>query len=79
MKDPLHVVGLVTTILFLYAGMALLGGPEGLIVTVFLASPFLVIWMVVRVLKAKPASEKTFDEYFYQDHPYRRNPEQPEA
>ena len=79
MKDPLQVVGLVTVVLFLYAGMALLGGPEGLMLSIFLASPFLVIWMVVRVLKAKPVNEKTFDEYFYQDHPYRRRPDQTEA
>jgi hypothetical protein len=79
MKDPLQVVGLVTVVLFLYAGMALLGGPEGLMLAIFLASPFLVIWMVVRVLKAKPVNEKTFDEYFYQDHPYRRSPDQTEA
>lgn len=78
MKDPLQVVGLVTTILFIYAGMALMGGPEGLVLAIFLASPFLVIWMVIRVLKAKPVSEKTFDEYFYQDHSYRRSPDQPE-
>ena len=79
MKDPLQVVGMVTAVLFLYAGMAMLGGPEGLVLSVFLASPFLVIWMVVRVLKAKPSNEKTFDDYFYQDHPYRRIPDQTEA
>jgi len=30
-------------------------------------SPFLIIWMVLRVLRHGTASKRTFDKYFYDD------------
>lgn len=33
----------------------------------------LMVWMIVRILKDGTASEKTFEEHFYDDHDYRRN------
>jgi hypothetical protein len=44
--------------------------------SIFIASPFLIIWMVYRVLRAKPVSDKTFQEHFYEDHSYKRVPDQ---
>jgi len=41
----------------------------------FLASPFLVIWMVYRVLRADTTATGTFDEKFYEDHDYRKIPD----
>jgi hypothetical protein len=42
----------------------------------FLASPFLVIWMVYRVLRADTTPTATFDEKFYEDHDYRKIPDE---
>ena len=45
-----------------------LGASPLLISSAYLASPFLVVWMVVRVLKKGEPSGRTFDEgYFYDD------------
>jgi hypothetical protein len=40
--------------------------------TLFSLSPIIVIWMVYKVLKDGEESTLTFDEAFYEDHPYRR-------
>ena len=42
-------------------------------------SPFLVVWMVYRVLKDGVESTKTFDEYFYEDSDIRRLPVKEES
>ncbi len=44
---------------------------------IFILSPFLVIWMVWTVLTDNYTSEKTFDEYFYQDSEIQRNHAKP--
>ena len=49
---------------------------ENVVITMFLISPFLVIWMVLRVLKDGKPSGKTFSEHFYEDSEYRRIPDQ---
>jgi hypothetical protein len=72
MKNPWFPVGLVTIFLFVYTGLIAVGASYSLIVSMFVISPFLVIWMVVRVLKSAPVSDKTFNEHFYEDHPYRK-------
>jgi len=44
-----------------------------IIIAIFLLSPFVIIWMVYKVLKSGIPSGKTWDEYFYEDFDYRRN------
>jgi len=39
----------------------------------FFFSPFPLIWMVIRILKDDYHSEKTFEEYFYEDKDWRRS------
>jgi hypothetical protein len=49
---------------------------ENVVITMFLISPFLVIWMVYKVLKDGTPSGKTFSEHFYDDSDYKRIPDQ---
>jgi len=44
-----------------------------LIFILFLVSQCCLIWMVIRILKDKKTSSKTFDQYFYEDVDIRRN------
>jgi hypothetical protein len=76
MKNPWVPVGVVTAILFFYTGLIAVGGSYTLIMSIFVASPFLIIWMVYRVLRAAPVSDKTFTDHFYEDHAYKRVPEE---
>jgi hypothetical protein len=76
MKSPWFPVGVVTAILFFYTGLIAVGGSYTLIMSIFVASPLLIIWMVYRVLRATPVSDKTFQDHFYEDYPYRRIPEE---
>ncbi|MCU0354467.1 MAG: hypothetical protein MUD08_12135 [Cytophagales bacterium] len=58
----------VTAFLVVYTLSPHLGASPLMISSAYLASPFLVIWMVVRVLKKGEPSGRTFDEgYFYDD------------
>ena len=47
--------------------------PEQLIIGMFSLSPFIVIYMVWRVLTAGVPSDLTFEEAFYEDTEYERN------
>lgn len=49
---------------------------ENVVITMFLISPFLVIWMVYKVLKDGTPSGRTFSEHFYDDSDYKRIPDQ---
>lgn len=44
-----------------------------IIIAIFLLSPFVIIWMVCKVLQSGTPSGKTWDEYFYEDFDYRKN------
>lgn len=48
--------------------------PVHLVLPLFLfsVSPLVVLWLVYKVLKDGKESSLTFDEAFYEDHPYRR-------
>jgi hypothetical protein len=78
MKSPWFPIAFVTAFLFIYTGLLAMGASYTLMVVLFSLSPFLVIWMVVRVLKSKPVSTKTFNEHFYLDHAYRKIPDEAE-
>lgn len=76
MKNPMVAVGFVTVFLFVYTGLIAVGASYTLIASMFILSPFLVVWMVVRVLKSAPVSDKTFNDHFYEDLPYRKIPDE---
>lgn len=63
----------VTLFMLVYNSLPFWGSNMGLIVVLFYLSPFPVIWMVYRILKDGKASEKTWEEYFYEDYSYKRN------
>lgn len=73
----MNKVGIVVAFVTLYAVLfnlsPMLGFNERVIFGLFTLSPFLVIYMVYVVLRHGKAGNKTFDEQFYEDHPYRRS------
>ncbi len=48
----------------------------GIVSTMFVISPFLIVWMVYRVLKYGKPSGRTFSEYFYDDVDQQRVPDE---
>ena len=69
MKNHLTSVGTVTGILIVFVTLIQLNVAHLLIWGIFLASPFLVGWMVWSVLIADVEVKETFDEQWYQDRP----------
>ena len=69
MKNYHIAVGVVTGILILFVTLIQLNIAPILIWGIFLASPFLIIWMVWAVLAAPVEIKETFDEQWYQDKP----------
>ena len=62
-----NAVSVITLYLILYVVLIQFGAPYPLITAVFTLSPFLIIWMVFRVLRDPVSTSRTFDDYFYQD------------
>ncbi len=73
MKNILFPIELVTAFAIFYNALPFFNVNEEIIVALFAISPFAVTWMVYRVLKDGTPGTKKFDEYFYEDHHYRRN------
>jgi len=59
--------------LLVYTLLPYFGATLELMFTLFLCSPFLVVWMVIRILKdGKPSGKKFNEGYFYEDFDYRK-------
>ena len=69
MKNYELSVGIVTGILILFLTLVQFEVSQFLIWLIFLAGPFLVIWMVYSVLMADVDIKETFEEQWYQDKP----------
>lgn len=67
MDNPLVPVSLVTGFLLIYVVAVAVNLNTALILLLFSISPVLMIWMVVKVLKAAFESTHTFDEKWYED------------
>ena len=63
----------VTFFVVIYNALPFFGASNSVILALFAISPFPVIWMVYRILKDGTPTNKTWDDYFYEDHSYRRN------
>ena len=60
-------IAFATSYLFIYCFLLSFNLNIPLALLLFSFSPVVIIWMVVRILKDGTPSEKTFDEYFYED------------
>lgn len=69
MKGIRLPVYVVTVYLILYTILHLAGVSLFILMPMFSVSPFLVIWMVYKVLKNGKPSSKTFEDQFYEDFP----------
>jgi uncharacterized protein with PQ loop repeat len=69
MKNYELAVGIVTGILIVFVTLIQFEVSLFLIWLIFLAGPFLVIWMVYSVLVADVDIKETFEEQWYQDKP----------
>lgn len=50
-----------------------IGFSDNFIITMYILSPLVVLWMAYRILKDGAPSGRSFDEYFYDDIDYKRN------
>jgi fatty acid desaturase len=75
MKNYELAVGIVTGILILFVTLIQFEVSQFLIWLIFLAGPFLVIWMVYSVLVADVDIKETFEEQWYQGQPDMRRME----
>ncbi|WP_297336673.1 hypothetical protein [Algoriphagus sp.] len=69
MKNYKFSVGLVTGVLIIFVTLIQLNVALPLIWLLFLAGPFLMIWMVWSVLIAPVQIKETFEDQWYQDRP----------
>ncbi len=68
------VIVVTASVAMIYMMSVLSGLPFGWILGLLLLSMVTTVWMVIRILKDPYSTDKTFDEYFYQDRPdLRRN------
>jgi len=79
MKNIRFPIWFTTIFLFVYAGLSQYEPAYVVMPWLFIASPFLVIWMVYRVLKDGEESTRTFDEYFYDDVDIKPTPSKEES
>lgn len=75
MKKYEFAVGFVTGALIIFVTLIQLNVALPLIWLLFLAGPFLVMWMVWSVLIAPVQIDETFEEQWYQDRPDLRREE----
>ncbi len=72
MKRPLFPVIVVTAALLLNMALALIDGPAWAVGIMFIAGPFLMVWMVLHVLKDRSAPMRDLgpgEEWGYRDRP----------
>jgi len=70
MKRPAVIIFLATLYLLFFNASPHLDVPNWVIITLFILSPIVVIYVVLKY--GKP-SKYTFEERFYEDHSYERN------
>ncbi len=61
------VIGLVSLFAVVYHAAPFIGLPDGVIIGMFILSPFLVVYMAYVILKYGKPSTYTFDERWYED------------
>lgn len=69
-KWPLIVV---TAYLVFYQSASFFNFSANTIIALYISSPILLLWMVYKILKDGVPSQRSFDDYFYDDWDYRRN------
>lgn len=67
MQNYHSIVGIVTGVLILFVTLIQFNIAQVLIWAIFLAGPFLILWMVWAVLAAPVKIEETFEEQWFQD------------
>ena len=75
MKRPAIIISVATLFLIFFQLSPHVGIPDEAIIAMFILSPFIVIYMAYVILKYGKPSKYTFDEKFYEDHDYIREPE----
>ncbi len=73
MKSLNTVISLTTGVVLVYVIASTLPVGFAIVFWLLLLSQGLLIWMVIRILKDKRTSTRTFDTHFYEDSPIRRN------
>jgi hypothetical protein len=61
------VIAVAASLTITYMMSIIIGLYLDLILALYLAATFTTLWMAFRILKDPHTTDKTFDEYFYQD------------
>ncbi len=61
------VIGVSSAVVVIYMLSILFEPPVVCVLCLFLSSLIALVWMVIKILKDAYSTDKTFDEYFYQD------------
>jgi hypothetical protein len=77
MNRAIFSILLTSVVAPLYVIISTVSGNFPLIFLLFVLSQVLLFWMVVSILKDKPASDRTFSEYFYEDSDIRPGKDRP--
>lgn len=77
MKRHLFAVLISTIYLLIFTFLTQMGNDSlvSLIFLMFVFSPVVVVWMVMRILKDERPAQRTFDEYWYCDSDLKRTAE----
>lgn len=67
MKKSFALICIATVFMLFYNLSPYIGIPDQVIIAMFIASPFILIYMVYVVLKFGKSSKFTFEEKFYDD------------
>ncbi|RIW18230.1 hypothetical protein D0X99_00580 [Algoriphagus lacus] len=67
MKNYHSAVGIVTGVLILFVTLIQFNIAQPVIWSIFLAGPFLILWMVWAVLSAPVEIKEKFEDQWYQD------------
>lgn len=71
MESVKYPVLVATAFVIFFNLTPFLGIPYSIIAVLFVCSPFVTFWMVYKVLREGVPSEKTFDNFWYED--YQKN------
>jgi hypothetical protein len=77
MNRAIFSISVTSVVAMVYVILSAVSGHFPLVFFLFLVSQAWLIWMVITILKDKPSSDRTFDQFFYEDSDIRPGKDRP--
>jgi len=61
------VIAIAASVTVIYMASVVMDRPVESLIVLWLAADLGIVWMAIRILKDPYSTDKTFDEYFYED------------